>query len=779
MTGAEVLAVLRAASWYRDQVSATYILPATEGQRVPIPKSLHTAVRRLLCSHGFATLYVHQAQTLEEVAGGRDVIVATPTASGKTLAFLLPVLDSLARDEEATALFLYPLKALTNDQLEVLLRAEAASGIVLAPAVYDGDTPRSRRPRIRQTARIVLSNPYEVHETLPYHGLWRRFFQKLSFIIIDEAHRYTGVFGSHVAQVLRRLLRVAKAYGASPRFLLASASIANPAEHAARLTSRDCVVISDDGAPAGARHLLLFDSSRCQECSAALQTRDVFLTLVQAGLKTLCFARSRRTAEFLASLSKDAPISPYRAGYLPEERRRIERAFKEGALRGLVSTSALELGMDIGDLDAVVLCGYPGSVSAFWQQIGRAGRRGGESVGVFVAQEDILDQYLIRHPEPLLARTYERATVDLSNEHILAGHLLCAASEMPLDVPDDRVPDRNIVRALQARGLLRASERGYLYAGIARPHEAVHLDRIGETSVAVVEADSGTLLETMDLDRALREVHPAAVYLHQARTYVVESLDLDGLMATLRQKEVDYYTQALVQKDVEVVSTTRTRPLRGALAALGRIRVTHRVTGFLRKRFGRVVGGADLDLPPRTLETSAVFIEVEDPAGTAGFLQAQAQTVLARPHGSDYSPPKEVVQRTPDAGPLTPDPGSLHADLLGALHALEHALVGLAPLTLACDPSDLAGLSTLHSPRTGGPVIFLYDGHEGGIGLAERLFEDLPAVLQQAARLLAGCPCETGCPYCCLSPRCGHDNQPMAKSKALDLVLAWSQPLGS
>ncbi len=741
MTGTEVQAVLRSAPWYRGQIASVHVLPAREGRRVPVPESLHPAARRFLDAAGISSLYEHQARTLDAVARGRDVVVATPTASGKTFAFLLPVLDALARDDDATALFLYPLKALTNDQMEVLARAEEATGLDLAPAVYDGDTPRARRPRIRQTARIVLSNPYEVHETLPYHGLWRRFFHHLSFVVMDEAHRYTGVFGSHVAQVVRRLLRVAQAYGATPRVVLASASIANPAEHAARLTSRDCEVVSDDGAPSGARHLLLYDASRPDDRSAALQTRDVFLALVGAGCKTLCFARARRTAEFLASLAGEAPIAPYRAGYLPEERRRVERAFKDGTLRGLVSTSALELGVDIGDLDAVVLSGYPGSVSAFWQQLGRAGRRGGESVGVFVAQDDILDQYLLRHPEPLLARTYEPATVDLANEHILAGHLLCAASEMPLDVPEDRVPDRDIVRALQARGLLRASDRGFLYAGTTRPHEAVHLDRIGETSVAVVEAGTRNLLETMDLDRALREVHPGAVYLHQARTYVSESLDLAGLVATLRREDVDHHTQALVQKDVEVVSETRTRPLRGATATLGRIRVTHRVTGFLRKRYGRVVGGADLDLPPRSFETTTVFIEMEDPPGGAG---------------SQAPPPAE--------------------DLLGALHALEHTLVGLAPLALACDPSDLAGLSTLRSPRGGGPALFLYDGHEGGIGLAERLLDDLPSILGRAARHLAECRCDAGCPSCCLSPRCGHDNQPMDKAGALALARTWTRP---
>ena len=736
MTANAVIQEVQSARWYRGQVVSVHRIPAREGRFRAIPETLHPCVRSFLQQRGVGALYEHQAQTFERIAAGRDVVVATSTASGKTLAFLLPVLDALARDEDATALFLYPLKALTYDQLEVVRQAEAATGLDLCAAVYDGDTPKARRPRIRQTARIVLSNPYEIHETLPYHGLWRRLFRCLRFVVVDEAHRYTGVFGSHVAQVIRRLIRVAEAYGSTPRFLLASASIANPEEHASRLTSRECEAVVEDGAPAGARALLFFDPQRDPERSAVSQTRDVFLSLIRAGCKTLCFTRSRRTAEFLASLASEAPVAPYRAGYLPEERRRLEAEFRTGALRGLVATSAMELGVDIGDLDAVVLCGYPGSVSAFWQELGRAGRRGAESVGVFVAQEDILDQYLLRNPAALLTRAYESATVDLANEHILAGHMLCAASELPLEAQSDQ---QDLAEALSKKGLLRKSARGHLYAGTERPHAAVHLDRIGEQVVALVEAETGDLLETLDLDRALREAHPAAVYLHQARTYLVQSLDLDAMVATLVRKDVDHFTQALTRKDVEVLSTARVEALPCARACVGRIRVTHQVTGFLRKHFGHVVGGADLDLPPRAFETTGVFVEFEDPIRGIGI-----------------------------------------GDLLGALHALEHTLVGLAPLILSCDPSDLAGFSTLQSPASGVPAIFLYDGHEGGIGLAERLLDRLQSVLRIAARHLEDCGCETGCPCCCLSAHCGSDNQPMDKKGArrLAALLAGLEPTG-
>lgn len=731
MRPTEAIEALRKAPWYKGQIVAIHVIEGSGGLRIPVPQALHPSVRKFLDAAGISTLFMHQARALERVWAGANVILATPTASGKTLAFLLPVLDALARDQDATALFLYPLKALTNDQMQTLIRAEELSGIDILPAIYDGDTPSTRRPGIRQTARVILSNPYEIHETLPYHGLWRRFFRHLAFIVIDEAHRYSGVFGSHVAQVIRRLLRVTKAYGASPRFILASASIANPDEHAKALTSAECEVILGDEAPSPTRHLVLFDTTRDALRSAHAQARDAVLALIEAGLKTLCFARSRRTAEFLASLLADAPVAPYRAGYLPEERRRIERDFKEGRLMGVVSTSAMELGIDIGDLDAVVVFGYPGTISAFWQQIGRAGRRGAESLGIFIAQEDILDQYLVRHPEPILAKTYERATVDLTNEHILAGHMLCAASEMPV-APQEQGSQEEICRILQAKGLLRTSAKGLIYAGLSRPHEAVRLDYIDAKSVALVDAESGTILETMAIDRAMREAHPGAVYLHQAKTYVVETLDLEGLVAKLRREDVDFYTQALVQKTVEVLDALGSLWLCGAKAFLAKIRVTSKVTGFLRKRFGCILGSAELDMPERTFDTKALVIELSGEV------------------------PKGV------------------GDLLGALHGLEHTLVALAPLHLGCDPSDLAGLSTLQSPSSGNPAIFLYDGHPGGIGLADRFLETIEARLAEAARHLLDCPCEGGCPSCCLSPSCGNDNQPMDKRGAALLALQWS-----
>ncbi|MBP7125748.1 DEAD/DEAH box helicase [Myxococcota bacterium] len=708
-------------------------IPGSPPSLVPLPADLHPAVRRTLDRFGFPSLYGHQAEALERFRAGENLFLCTPTASGKTWAFLLPLLEALARDEEATAMLFYPLKALSQDQWTVLQRADRESGLELQPAVYDGDTPRTRRPRIRQESRVVLTNPYEMHEALAYHHQWHRFFSRIRMVVVDEAHRYTGLFGSHVAQVFRRLDRVIGAHGGRPGWVLASASIANPAEHARALTGRPASVIDRDGAGAGPRILVFWDGGSPEGPSPFVLARTLLCRLVEEGLKTLCFTQSRRGAEWIASLvaqdrrGRELPIAPYRAGYLPEERRALERDFREGRLRGVVSTTALELGIDVGDLDAVIVAGWPGSQSGFWQQVGRAGRRGGPSLGIFLAFPDILDQYLLHHPEMLLDRAWERATIDLRNPHVVAGHLLCAATELPVQPADDPLA-AGMAEGLARQGLLRRTSAGFVHGGLTRPQDAVRLDRIGDRQVVLEDALDGSVLETLDLDRALREAFPGAIYLHGGRTWRVEHLDLPGSRAVVRRQDVDYWTVAITDK------TARSRPPRDRRslgpfeASLGDLEMTWQVTGYLRKRHDHVIGREDLDLPQRTFQTVGIRLD------------------------------------------LAPGPRPGIEDLLGALHALEHVLVGLAPLALHCDPADLAGFSTLVSEDTGGPAVFLYDGWEGGIGLSERAFQDLPRMIRMAREVLGTCRCEKGCPSCCLSPRCGNDNQPMDKAGALALV---------
>jgi len=715
--------LITTAPWYRGQISAQYVESASEPKVFPLPDVLDPAVSKWLLSQNISHLYEHQITCFKLASEGKDTILCTPTASGKTLSFLLPILQALAKDQDACALLLYPLKALTNDQLEILKVAEKESGLFLSPAVYDGDTPQTKRPRIRQLSRIVLSNPYEIHEILPYHQMWRRFFQNLKFIVIDEAHKYTGVFGSHVAQVIRRLLRVVKHYGAHPTFILASASIGNPDEHAFKLTSKECVVVKGDSGRKPKRHILFMDASKPECGSPFVQTANLLRTLVSGGLKTLCFTRSRRAAEFIASLLEKEPlIAPYRAGYMPEERRAIEKGFKEGKLLGVVSTSALELGIDIGDLDIVVLTGYPGSVSTFWQQIGRAGRKGDPCLGIFMATETILDQYVLRHPEKVLNKEYEVATISLDNPHIVAGHMLCSASELPLRVETEQ---EEIAKELERKGLLRWSSKGFVYASTTRPHALIKLDAISDKTVSLIDEETSKTLETMELSRALREAHPGAVYLHQAETYVCQTLDLQGLIAVLRKQDVDYYTQSLAQKNISVKDAKRLGSNGFVTSYSSNIVVTTIITGYLRKRYDRLIGRNDLDLPPLTLETKGLFLEFDMP--------------------SDYG-------------------------YLGGLHAIEHTLVALAPLLISCDPSDLAGFSTVQSPYSGLPAIFIYDGQDGGIGLSDYLSSILEHALSTCLEHLSTCPCDHGCPSCCLSPQCGNDNKPMDKGLALNIL---------
>lgn len=731
---------MQKATWYSGQITRIQEYPVRESVFADIPEMLAPEVRDYLEYIGISKLYSHQADACQQAVSGKNVILSTSTASGKTLAFLLPVLHELAINEDACALFLYPLKALTNDQLLTFNVAEQASGLQIDAAVYDGDTPRLKRPKIRQMSRVVLSNPFEIHETLPYHHMWRRFFANLKYIVIDEAHRYTGVFGSNVAQVLRRLARVARAYGADPQFILASASIANPGEHASALTGADFLVIDQDGSPAGEKTLVFFNGGAPgpdsdYSASANTMTRDIVGHLLRRGIKTLCFTRSRKTAELVAGLagksSGGLPVAPYRAGYLPEERRHLERDFKAGLIRGIVSTNALELGIDIGDLDAVVMSGYPGSISGFWQQVGRAGRRGAPSLSVFVAFEDILDQYVIAHPEVLLMRGWERATIDLKNEHILAGHMLCAASELPVRISPDVEPEAGIAAGLAKGGLLHETEHGYIYGGTVRPQEAVKLDKIGDRTVALFDLASGELLETIDFSRAMRDAFKGAVYLHQTKTWVVEELDLDGLRARLSRRDVDYYTVSHSDRQAEIMQQFRSGELGRSedsrysdvfTVGLGSLKISTHISSFLMKRFNRVIGGGPLDMPVQTLETTGFWI--------------------------DFSP-----QAPPGV-----------TDLLGAIHALEHTLVGIAPLALSCDPDDLAGFSITMAPHSGAPALFVYDGYQGGIGLCERAFGDLKQLMRTAASILSGCACESGCPACCLSARCGNNNLPMDKN---------------
>ena len=718
---------------------------------VALPEELHPAVLAALRARGIDALWSHQAEALHAAWAG-PTIVTTGTASGKSLCFNLPTLDVLAQDPKARALYLYPAKALAQDQA----RAIHALGVDrVRPAIYDGDTPREQRSAIRRRANLVLTNPDMLHlGILPNHRAWGDFLSNLAVVVIDEAHVYRGVFGSHVAGVLRRLRRVADAYGTAPRFLLASATIANPGELAETLTGLDGVTVIDrDGSPGAKRTIAMWNPPVVDEHTAArrsplAEAADLLAELVCEGARTIVFMKSRKAVELMAKFAQlaledrgrgelAARIAPYRAGYTAQQRRELERRLVEGELLGVVSTDALELGIDIGSLDAAICVTFPGTVASLRQMWGRAGRRG-RGLAVYVAGEDALDQFFCRHPDEFLDRPVESAILDPANEQIFAGHLACAAHEGPLEAADAAFLGegwREAAETLEAMGELRRRPDGSFVP--RRPDEfpaaAVSLRSAGRDALPIVEVESGELLGTVDGGRAPTTVHDGAVYLHGGRSYEVARLDLDARRALVRPFAGDWYTQPKRETDTEIERLLDRREVLGVRLSFGTVVVTDQVLAYQRKRLAdhEPLDLVALDMPRTSFATQALWYEI--------------------------------------------GPGVLRADLplmhlLGALHAAEHSQIAVLPLLAMCDRWDIGGLSTNLHPQTGGPTIFIYDGHPGGIGIARRGFEAFEALVDDAHRLVSECPCDAGCPSCVQSPKCGNLNEPLAKAGCLELM---------
>ena len=726
------------------RLSHVRVIPAQEAKYGMPGRPLPPCLERYLARGGIR-LYTHQVEALEALRAGKNLIITTPTASGKTLAFNLPVFEALHDRPMATALYLYPTKALANDQLKAIRDLEVGTGIAAAGAIYDGDTPSSRRPLIRERSRVILSNPYELHQVLPWHHRWERFFRNLDYVVIDEAHRYRGVFGSHMAYLIRRLRRIARHYGAEPQFILSTATIANPLEFGRNLTGCDCHHVSSDGSPRGRKHFVLYNpfSNGVNGKSAHRETEDLLLECLSYGLQTLCFTISRRMAELIALWAHEdlarkgrdpGVVTAYRAGYLPEERRAIEDRLKSGQLKGLTSTNALEVGIDIGGLDAVLISGFPGTIISTWQQAGRAGRRGKDSAAFLIAFQDLLDQYFMRHPETFFGSPHEHAIVDLANPYIVSGHLLCAASELPVH-PDRDKPLwpgdlEGPIRSLTDSHLLRATPHGVVYCGRGRAAEAVKLDSISSETFRMT--CNGTLLETMDRAQAFREAHEGAVVLHRGETYLVKEMDLDTRRIRVERADVDYYTDALKAVDLRVVREVNRKEGDGFTLSLGDVEVTEQFTGYRIMKYDSLIGFEPLNLPPLKFGTRAFWFTLSPSLASsisaAGF------------------------------------------DLAGSLHGAEHALIGVAPFHVLCDRRDLGGVSTPSHPDTDGPAIFVYDGYEGGIGLAEKAFELMDRIASMAREAVQDCRCDAGCPACIYSPKCGNDNTPLDKAGTVQLL---------
>jgi len=714
-------------------------LPAADPRVASLPDDLDPGLREALPFDG---LYTHQRDAWDIAARGEHLILATGTASGKSLAFNLPVLDAIAREPKNRALYLYPTKALAQDQARALAELHAPN---VRAAIYDGDTPPERRWQIRRWANVILTNPDMLHVgVLPHHDRWGDVLHNLRYIVVDEAHVYRGVFGSHVGNVLRRLRRLAGVYGADPQLLLASATIANPGELASSLAGVEARVVDRDTAPRAERTVVLWnpellDPELGLRASPLGEASRLMADLVSRGLRTICFAKSRKAAELIHKFTVErvdtevgARLAPYRAGYTPAQRREIERRLMGGELLGVSATDALELGIDIGLLDCAISVGFPGTVASLRQQWGRAGRRG-RGLAVLIASEDALDQYFMREPETLLARRVEAAILDQSNPRVLDGHVRAAAFEAPVDDADrSTLGDAALERAALLPDLT-LTKSGYVWAGRDYPAAQFGLRSTTPDTFAIVEAESGTVLGLVERERAYSTVHKGAIYLHLGESYLVRELDLQARTAVVTAYKGDYYTQAKKDTNTAIEEALRTDHRCGLDLSFGRISVTERVVAYQKKsiRDQSTLETVELDLPETSFETEAIWY-------------------LPEPEQLDG------LEKMPK--------------LLGTLHAAEHSMIALLPLWAMCDRWDIGGLSTNIHFQTNRPTVFIYDGHSGGVGITERGFNAFEGWVEDTARMLEGCPCADGCPSCVQSPKCGNLNEMLDKGGALTFL---------
>lgn len=754
-----LLGLLTAVPGRAGRVRHVEHLPERAAACVAWPEWVAPSLRAALADRGVAAPWSHQVATAETARAGTHVVVATGTASGKSLAGWLATLTAVLEGSgtgrrDATVLYVSPTKALAHDQL----RALDALGLPLRAAAYDGDTPAEARPWVRAHASYVLTNPDLIHHgLLPGHAAWASFLRALRYVVVDECHVYRGVFGSHVAAVLRRLRRVARRYGADPVFVLASATVSDPASSAARLVGAPVTAVVTDGSPRGRTTFALWQPPVTEahgehgapvRRSATAETADLLADLVVSDVRTLAFARSRRGVEAMAMLARDhvaevdpslpARVAAYRGGYLPEERRALEADLRSGRLLGTAATSALELGVDVAGLDAVLVAGWPGTRASLWQQVGRAGREHAGALAVLVARDDPLDTYVVSHPEAVFGTPVESTVLDPANPYVLAPHLAAAAAELPLredEIGDWFGPDAaGLADTLVARGLLRRRPGGWYWTRPERASDLADLRGTGGGPVRVVEAGTGRLLGTVDAGAAPTTVHAGAVYVHQGVTHVVQTLDLGEAVAVAEARPVDYATSAREVSDIRIVATRAEEAWGPARLCFGAVEVTSQVVAYLKRRYltGEVLGEEPLDLPPRHLRTAAVWWTVS---------------------------PEQLAAA-----------GLGDTDVPGAAHAAEHASIGLLPLVATCDRWDIGGVSTGWHPDTDRCTVFVHDGQPGGAGFAERGFHAARTWLTATRGAIAGCRCQDGCPACVQSPKCGNGNDPLDKAGAVRLL---------
>ncbi|WP_456473168.1 DEAD/DEAH box helicase [Desulfolithobacter sp.] len=744
----EYVNALKNSDRFGPQVVAHRIFPAIDAGTAKNTRVLPGPLTSLLEAMGIPALYSHQAEAIELIQQGNDVLVSTPTASGKSLIYNLPVFAALLKDSQARALYLFPLKALAQDQARTITSlAEHLSVKTVFPqaicSIYDGDTTSHQRKKIRESLpSILITNPDMLHlSLLAYHEIWGHLFANLTHVIIDEVHTYRGVFGSHMAWVLRRLQRICRLYGADPVFVLSSATVGNPTELGRKLLGRHVQAVTRSGAPRGTRHVILLQPHD----SAAGSATMLLDAALHRKLRTIVYTQSRKMTELITMWSsrrlqkrqQEQKIASYRAGFLPEDRRAIEEKLASGQLLGVISTSALELGINIGNLDICILAGYPGSIMATWQRAGRVGRAGQESLVVLIGQEDALDQHFMRHPDDFFQREVEPVTLNPDNRIIAGQHLVCAAAELPLTTYEPHLNTEHfsaLLDKLTGQGaLLRSADGTTWFAARKYPQREVDLRGSG-ARFHIFRQNNREPLGELDGLRALKECHPGAIYLHMARTWHVDSLDLEGREVLVRPVSVSYFTRPTTSKITEIIKVLDTAACGATRVHYGVLRVTETITGYARYLVGsqKMTGRYPLDLPPQIFETRGLWIDI--PTWIQRRLEKQ----------------------------------QMH--FMGAIHALEHAVIGVMPLMVLCDRNDIGGIAHPFHEQAGGPAVFIYDGHAGGIGLSEKGFSGIQTLLEQACKTVSCCGCDRGCPSCVHSPKCGSGNRPIDKHACLHLL---------
>jgi DEAD/DEAH box helicase domain-containing protein len=742
-------------SEYSDQIAHTEKIAPRPAVHADLEHNLIKPLQDCLDDNGFSPLYIHQAEAINLARRGKNVMVATSSASGKTLCYNIPIMEAMLTEKSCRALYLFPTKALAQDQLRNL-REQFCPDIIEPEicAIFDGDTARSERAEIKRSARILFTNPDMLHiGILPNHQSWAKMFRRLKYVVVDEAHIYRGVFGSHVACVLRRLRRICELYGARPQFICASATIANPGEHAEQLVGLPFEVVDHDGSPHGGKDFVfwnppLIDDKKKTRRSANREATFLFTELVKKEIRTLVFTRTRRLTELIYNYSRQTlnqydhklanKIKPYRAGYLAEDRRKIEKELFTGKLIGVVATNALEVGIDIGDLEATVLTGYPGSVSSTWQQAGRSGRGRQKALSFLIGMDNPLDQYFMRHPENFFQKNFENALINPENHYILQAHLACAAWEMPLSKQDERLFGEKMqgeISQMEEQKLLhQRSGKWYYPPSIAYPSQNINIRSTSGRNYSIFDTATNSLLETIESGQAFSQVHTGAVYLHQGDTYLVTKLDLENRIAHVEAADLPYYTRASELSDLRIIKETQ-RQHRGAVTvSLGEVEVNSSIIGYRKKAqlTEEILGEEPLDLPPQTFNTISLWFDL----------------------------PSSAVERISRAG----------LDFAGGIHAVEHAAISILPLFALCDRNDIGGVSTPFHADTGKAQIFIHDAHPGGIGIAEKGYEIIKELWQATYLIISECPCLDGCPSCIQSPKCGNNNEPLDKKAAVILL---------